>query len=778
MLYIARTHLSLVSVMFDRSTRKYSANTGTPIENVLKMISPKKVIWCLLVIKIVSVFGREFQFRVDKSENRHVHPTGYIYKQFGSDASQLIYLNKGEIASNVQQLQTSKQQPNDVPDVPHASIFSVQDNNKNKQNIFNGEQIVNSKEKQKIVEQFVELANNYFKDPPFPKNKENAPISNSTPPFQSQPKTNTYETHEDHGNYDLQPQSTYGNQLRPYGYVFQMTPSNIMQANNHMMKNAKLLFSDNFNLFRPPRERRKIFIFPIPKKPQPHPVHPVRPMIEPPKKHEPPKKAKKPPQQPQPPNKHEHPKKHSPPQKQHKSHEETPHEKPREKEHKKEPEKSSDEEEPTDDDDDEKSKEEEDDDENDENDESDDGSDEDKNEDEEENDDGDDDDDDHDEKDNDDDDHDEKKKKKKHDDDEEENEKKEEEHDDEKEEEEEENEEKKSEEKVEDEKEEKESDDHKSKGKKHKDHNGESEKKSKSSKGGKKYASHKTTKKGVHKKHKGKGETVKNKKRQGHSKARKKSDKGGHAVKESGFKMLHGFKYNEAGRRRKGFKTNKKINKIDKFGIGKKNKYDETSLADHLNEKKQKEADEYDKSLKFDKHHGNTHGNEHKKHEKEHESKQFGDHEEKETDMHDESKSDESHMEDDSSESGESGGKFKEQKLHKRGIKTTGYHNVFHKDEYKKVHTFYDDADHRGNFKKFGSEYENNESKKITNHDQHSLKSGNDDENTSDSQDYRKENTDHDDSGHHKKYGHDKEYADEKDHFNKSGSNKTHHTSE
>ncbi|XP_055591443.1 histidine-rich glycoprotein-like [Uranotaenia lowii] len=49
------------------------------------------------------------------------------------------------------------------------------------------------------------------------------------------------------------------------------------------------------------------------------------------------------------------------------------------------------------------------------------------------------------------------------------------------------------------------------------------------------------------------------------------------------------------------------------------------------------------------------------------------------------------------------GGKHGEKKYHKKGSKTTGYHNVFHKDEFKKEHIFYDTADHSGHFKKYGS---------------------------------------------------------------------------
>ncbi|XP_049290832.1 histidine-rich glycoprotein-like [Anopheles funestus] len=52
------------------------------------------------------------------------------------------------------------------------------------------------------------------------------------------------------------------------------------------------------------------------------------------------------------------------------------------------------------------------------------------------------------------------------------------------------------------------------------------------------------------------------------------------------------------------------------------------------------------------------------------------------------------------------GGKHHEKKHHKKGSKTTGYHNVYHKDEYKKEHVFYDTSDHTGQFKKYGSSHE------------------------------------------------------------------------
>ncbi|XP_050093984.1 histidine-rich glycoprotein-like [Anopheles aquasalis] len=52
------------------------------------------------------------------------------------------------------------------------------------------------------------------------------------------------------------------------------------------------------------------------------------------------------------------------------------------------------------------------------------------------------------------------------------------------------------------------------------------------------------------------------------------------------------------------------------------------------------------------------------------------------------------------------GGKHHEKKHHKKGSKTTGYHNVYHKDEYKKEHIFYDTADHQGQFRKYGSAHQ------------------------------------------------------------------------
>lgn len=50
----------------------------------------------------------------------------------------------------------------------------------------------------------------------------------------------------------------------------------------------------------------------------------------------------------------------------------------------------------------------------------------------------------------------------------------------------------------------------------------------------------------------------------------------------------------------------------------------------------------------------------------------------------------------------EKGGSFKEAKGHNKGAKTNGFHKVYLKDEYKKDHEFYDDADRKGYYNKYG----------------------------------------------------------------------------
>ncbi|RZC40206.1 hornerin-like [Asbolus verrucosus] len=51
---------------------------------------------------------------------------------------------------------------------------------------------------------------------------------------------------------------------------------------------------------------------------------------------------------------------------------------------------------------------------------------------------------------------------------------------------------------------------------------------------------------------------------------------------------------------------------------------------------------------------------------------------------------------------GSEGASFSQSDSHKKGSKTTGFHRVHHKDEYKKDHTFYDESDSRGHFSKHG----------------------------------------------------------------------------
>lgn len=51
---------------------------------------------------------------------------------------------------------------------------------------------------------------------------------------------------------------------------------------------------------------------------------------------------------------------------------------------------------------------------------------------------------------------------------------------------------------------------------------------------------------------------------------------------------------------------------------------------------------------------------------------------------------------------GESGESFDNQESHKKGHKTTGFHNIYHKDEFKKQHSFYDESDNSGFHDKYG----------------------------------------------------------------------------
>lgn len=54
---------------------------------------------------------------------------------------------------------------------------------------------------------------------------------------------------------------------------------------------------------------------------------------------------------------------------------------------------------------------------------------------------------------------------------------------------------------------------------------------------------------------------------------------------------------------------------------------------------------------------------------------------------------------------GSKGHKFGEFESHKKGHKTTGFHNVYHKDEYNKQQMFYDDAHKYGKYDKYGGNH-------------------------------------------------------------------------
>lgn len=62
-------------------------------------------------------------------------------------------------------------------------------------------------------------------------------------------------------------------------------------------------------------------------------------------------------------------------------------------------------------------------------------------------------------------------------------------------------------------------------------------------------------------------------------------------------------------------------------------------------------------------------------------------------------------------ENGKEGGEHFQSEGHKKGSKTTGFHKVYHKDEYKKDHTFYDEADSKGFYEKYGDHHANHGSK-------------------------------------------------------------------
>lgn len=240
---------------------------------------------------------------------------------------------------------------------------------------------------------------------------------------------------------------------------------------------------------------------------------------------------------------------------------------------------------------------------------------------------------------------------------------------------------------------------------------------------------HESHERKVHKKHEEKHDSVEKKEQHGHN-SNKKDDKRGHDDHESGFVKETGVKYNEEGRKRKGFETDKGYKKFDSFGNGRRKEFDEKHHLENLNKKKAHDAASYDASDGYRKQHESLRG--------------------------------------------DNGGKLNEHKLHKKGSKTTGFHNIFHKDEYKKVHTFYDDADHRGKFKKFGNEHQNHGYNKASTEDHRHHESGHSDGNHSENGKFKKGYDDLENHNYSKRHGHDNEHSNEQVHSNNGYRKKTH----
>lgn len=154
-------------------------------------------------------------------------------------------------------------------------------------------------------------------------------------------------------------------------------------------------------------------------------------------------------------------------------------------------------------------------------------------------------------------------------------------------------------------------------------------------------------------------------------------EKGGHHRHKSGFEKMNGSKFNRENRKRKGFKSNEGFDQYDTFGKGKKKAYDEKHYAEN-HEKVHSDHDSSNTGTK------NMHQH----------------HAQKKNDVVNGGLNTATNAQ---VNAVVDGGTFNEKKSHKKGANTLGYHNVFHKEEYKKVHIFYDDADHRGSFKKHGA---------------------------------------------------------------------------
>lgn len=158
------------------------------------------------------------------------------------------------------------------------------------------------------------------------------------------------------------------------------------------------------------------------------------------------------------------------------------------------------------------------------------------------------------------------------------------------------------------------------------------------------------------------GSSEENENKASGKKHKKNSDEGKHSSHEHKKETIGGSKFNEERRNRKGFEDNEGYDKFNTFHKGHKKKY---SDEDHS---------EYDggNGEAKQEHHGKSH----KKSKKNEHSEASTEHRE--------------------------GGRIVEDKKHKKGSKGLGYHNVLHKDEYKKKRLFYDDYDDQGFYDLFG----------------------------------------------------------------------------
>lgn len=129
---------------------------------------------------------------------------------------------------------------------------------------------------------------------------------------------------------------------------------------------------------------------------------------------------------------------------------------------------------------------------------------------------------------------------------------------------------------------------------------------------------------------------------------------------DEGYETEGGDEYGKAQQSAHGEKGNKGYEKKDTFHKGVKGSHGEQQAEGYYKEKEGKKAGHHQSAGHYHQHHEGKKGSEGEKH--------------------------------------------GEKKYHKKGQKTSGFHNVYHKDEYKKDHSFYDEADRNGFYKKYGNE--------------------------------------------------------------------------